>query len=133
LRATPGSAAHERDEHREVLVAFVAETTNRRPILLGLAASAALKVLVVVGSRNLEHYDPALFGYTVASVGVELYQRREREAPQAVCPRCGTEFGRELRPRPSPSSTSSSGGNADYYGITYEKIERQNGVFWPAG
>ncbi|HEX5705789.1 MAG TPA: hypothetical protein VFX96_00720 [Pyrinomonadaceae bacterium] len=45
-----------------------AETTNRRPVLLGLAASAALTVLVVVGSRNLEHYDPALFGYTVASV-----------------------------------------------------------------
>ena len=45
-----------------------AESTNRRPVLLGLAASAALTVLVVVGSRNLEHYDPALFGYTVASV-----------------------------------------------------------------
>src|SRR5688500_12847759 len=45
-----------------------AETTNRRPVLLGLAAAAALTVLVVVGSRNLEHYDPALFGYTVASV-----------------------------------------------------------------
>jgi hypothetical protein len=27
-----------------------------------------------------------------ASVGVELYRQREREAPQAVCPRCGTEF-----------------------------------------
>jgi assimilatory nitrate reductase catalytic subunit len=26
---------------------------------------------------------------------------------------------------------ASRGGNADYYGITYEKIERQNGVFWP--
>lgn len=25
---------------------------------------------------------------------------------------------------------ASKGGNADYYGITYEKIERQNGVFW---
>lgn len=46
----------------------MSETTNRRPVLLGLAASAVLTVLVVVGSRNLEHYDPALFGYTVASV-----------------------------------------------------------------
>src|SRR3954470_22594244 len=46
----------------------VTDTKNRRPILLGLAASAALTVLVVAGSRNLEHYDPALFGYTVASV-----------------------------------------------------------------
>ena len=43
-------------------------TTHRRPVLLALAASAALTVLILVGSRNLEHYDPALFGYTVASV-----------------------------------------------------------------
>jgi assimilatory nitrate reductase catalytic subunit len=26
---------------------------------------------------------------------------------------------------------ASKGGNADYYGISYEKIEQQNGVFWP--
>ncbi len=26
---------------------------------------------------------------------------------------------------------ASKGGTADYYGITYEKIERQQGVFWP--
>jgi assimilatory nitrate reductase catalytic subunit len=26
---------------------------------------------------------------------------------------------------------ASRGGKADYYGITYEKIDRQNGVFWP--
>ena len=42
--------------------------TTRRPVLLGLAASATLTALVIIGSRNLEHYDPALFGYTVASV-----------------------------------------------------------------
>jgi hypothetical protein len=27
-----------------------------------------------------------------ASIGVELYQQRSQEMPQAVCPRCGTEF-----------------------------------------
>src|ERR671910_2154066 len=43
-------------------------STNRKPVLLALAASAVLTVLIVVGSRNLEHYDAALFGYTVASV-----------------------------------------------------------------
>src|SRR5215813_9422926 len=42
--------------------------TRRTPVLLGLAASFLLTVLVVVGSRNLEHYDSALFGYTVASI-----------------------------------------------------------------
>jgi hypothetical protein len=35
---------------------------------LALAASALLTILIIVGSRNLEHYDAALFGYTVACV-----------------------------------------------------------------
>jgi assimilatory nitrate reductase catalytic subunit len=26
---------------------------------------------------------------------------------------------------------ASRGGKADYYGITYEKLEKMNGVFWP--
>jgi hypothetical protein len=38
------------------------------PTVLGIAASALLTVLVVIGSRNLENFDPALFGYTVASI-----------------------------------------------------------------
>ena len=38
------------------------------PTLLGIGASAFLTLLVIVGSRNLEHFDSALFGYTVASV-----------------------------------------------------------------
>jgi hypothetical protein len=43
--------------------------TNHRPaVLTALAASAGLTVLIIVGSRNLEHYDAALFGYTVASI-----------------------------------------------------------------
>lgn len=41
---------------------------HRRPVLLALFASAGLTLLIVIGSRNLEHYDAALFGYTVASV-----------------------------------------------------------------
>src|SRR4030095_14484264 len=31
-----------------------------------------------------------------ASIGVELYQRRAREMPQAICPRCGVEFVAEM-------------------------------------
>ncbi|MFN6962927.1 MAG: MFS transporter [Pyrinomonadaceae bacterium] len=41
---------------------------HRRATLIGIGASALLTLLVIVGSRNLEHFDPALFGYTVASV-----------------------------------------------------------------
>ena len=44
------------------------QTNHRAPVLMALAAAAGLTVLIVVGSRNLEHYDAALFGYTVASV-----------------------------------------------------------------
>ena len=47
----------------------MASNTNQRSALLkALGAAAVLTVLIVVGSRNLEHYDAALFGYTVASV-----------------------------------------------------------------
>jgi NNP family nitrate/nitrite transporter-like MFS transporter len=42
--------------------------SKRRPIILALLGSAALTVLIIIGSRNLEHYDSALFGYTVASI-----------------------------------------------------------------
>ena len=45
-----------------------AQSNHRRPVLMAVAASAGLTVLIVVGSRNLEHYDAALFGYTVASI-----------------------------------------------------------------
>jgi hypothetical protein len=41
---------------------------QRKPVLLALAASFLLTILIVVGSRNLEHYDAALFGYTIASI-----------------------------------------------------------------
>ena len=40
----------------------------RSSTLIGLAASVFLTLLVIVGSRNLEHYDSALFGYTIAGV-----------------------------------------------------------------
>lgn len=44
------------------------EINYRSPTLIGIVASAILTVLVIVGSRNLEHFDPALFGYTIASI-----------------------------------------------------------------
>jgi len=47
---------------------MTSSSDNRRPVLLALGASFLLTVLIVAGSRNLEHYDAALFGYTIASV-----------------------------------------------------------------
>lgn len=39
-----------------------------RPTFFGVLASAGLTALVIIGSRNLEHFDSALFGYTIASI-----------------------------------------------------------------
>lgn len=39
-----------------------------RPTFFGIFTSAALTALVIIGSRNLEHFDSALFGYTIASI-----------------------------------------------------------------
>src|SRR5215510_9918463 len=60
-----GSEQAERDQ---VLSSMRTQANHRRAVLLALAASAFLTLLIIVGSRNLEHYDAALFGYTVASV-----------------------------------------------------------------
>jgi len=40
----------------------------RQPTIVGVLASALLTLLVIVGSRNLENFDSALFGYTIASI-----------------------------------------------------------------
>ncbi len=47
---------------------FVDVVNYRRPTYFGIIASAVLTLLVIVGSRNLEHFDSALFGYTIASI-----------------------------------------------------------------
>lgn len=44
------------------------EVNFRNPTIIGISASAVLTALVIIGSRNLEYFDPALFGYTVASI-----------------------------------------------------------------
>ena len=40
----------------------------RRPTYFGVLASVLLTALVIIGSRTLEHFDSALFGYTIASI-----------------------------------------------------------------
>jgi MFS transporter, NNP family, nitrate/nitrite transporter len=55
-------------------MAFISQKQNptdisyTRPTIYGIVSAAALTVLVIVGSRNLENFDSALFGYTVASI-----------------------------------------------------------------
>ena len=40
----------------------------KHPTIVGIVASAILTGLVIIGSRNLEHFDSALIGYTIASI-----------------------------------------------------------------
>lgn len=47
---------------------FAEKFNYKNPTLIGIVASALLTLLVIVGSRNLEHFDSALFGYTIASI-----------------------------------------------------------------
>jgi hypothetical protein len=47
---------------------YTGDVDYRRPTTLGILAAAGLTALVVIGSRNLEHFDSALFGYTIASI-----------------------------------------------------------------
>jgi len=47
---------------------FAGDINYRRPTYLGILASALLTMLVIVGSRNLKHFDSALIGYTIASI-----------------------------------------------------------------
>src|SRR5678809_1265251 len=41
---------------------------KRRAALWGLLTTAALTTLIVIGSRNLNHFDAALVGYTFATL-----------------------------------------------------------------
>jgi len=44
------------------------EISYSRPTIFGILAAAGLTALVIIGSRNLEHFDSSLFGYTIASI-----------------------------------------------------------------
>jgi hypothetical protein len=41
---------------------------QRRAVLFGVVATGTLAILIVVGSRNLRHFDAALVGYTFATL-----------------------------------------------------------------
>ena len=60
--------------------------------------------------------------------------RTDLETITALADRLGYgQFFRSAEPRQvfTELRRASSGGPADYYGITYERIDREDGVFWP--
>ncbi len=59
--------------------------------------------------------------------------RSDLETIQALAERLGAGefFSSDPREVFAELRRATAGGPADYYGITYERIERENGVFWP--
>ncbi|MBV8071449.1 MAG: molybdopterin oxidoreductase family protein [Acidobacteriaceae bacterium] len=59
--------------------------------------------------------------------------RSDLESIQAIAERLGFGefFSSEAREVFAEVRRASAGGAADYYGVTYERIEREDGVFWP--
>jgi hypothetical protein len=107
--------------------------THRRPVVFGVSASAALALLVVVGSRNLEHYDPALFGYTVASVvafGAVVYRYAvwlERPATRVYWRR-GWQLVRERRRL--AANAKSAAATLAHNVVEQRFIARRGGARW---
>lgn len=54
--------------------------TNRRATLLALAASFLLTALIILGSRNLEHYDAAQESHNRKRLTDDLARQRSRPA-----------------------------------------------------
>ena len=59
--------------------------------------------------------------------------RSDLEAIRGIAERLGVAHAFPSKPREvfDELRRATSGGPADYYGISYERIERENGVFWP--
>jgi hypothetical protein len=109
------------------------QPSNLRPVLLGLFASAALTALVILGSRNLEHYDSALFGYTVASIvafGALVYRYAiwlRRPATRRYWKR-GWQLFRERKRL--AANTRSAGATLAHNLVEQRFIARRGGLRW---
>ncbi len=124
--ATFTKEAFNRVEHYTVIDFFMSETARHADIILpgslheedeGTATSAEGRIIRLRKAVN----PPGQ-----ARVDWEiLLQIAERLGRGSYFPyRCVEDIFNELR-------VASKGGTADYYGVTYDKIERQQGVFWP--
>ncbi len=118
--------AFNRLEHYSVVDFFLSETARHADIVLpgslheedeGTTTSAEGRVI-----RIRKAVDPPGEARTDWHIILDIARRLGRgEYFDYSCPE---DIFNELR-------VASRGGAADYYGITYEKIESSNGVFWP--
>ncbi|HLK54994.1 MAG TPA: molybdopterin oxidoreductase family protein, partial [Chthonomonadaceae bacterium] len=118
--------AFNRLEHYTVIEFFLSETARHADIVLpgslheedeGTSTSAEGRVI-----RILKAVDPPGEARTDWAILLDIANRLGRG--QYFPYKTAEDMFNELR-------VASKGGTADYYGITYEKIERNQGVFWP--
>ena len=118
--------AFNRLEHYSVIDFFMSETARHANIVLpgslheedeGTSTSAEGRVI-----RIRKAVDPPGEARTDWHILLDIAKRLGREKYFSY--HSPEEIFNELR-------VASKGGTANYYGITYEKIEKNNGVFWP--
>jgi assimilatory nitrate reductase catalytic subunit len=103
-----------------------------------LSETAALADIVLPITQWAEHE-----GTMTNLEGRVLWRRRAKEPPhgvwtdlqilKALADRLGRghHFSADVRATYAEFRRATAGGAADYAGITYERIERESGVFWP--
>jgi assimilatory nitrate reductase catalytic subunit len=118
--------ALEKLEHYTAIDFFLNETAHHADIVMagslheeeeGTSTSAEGRVI-----RIRKAVDPP--GESKADTEILLELARRLGRGQLFDYDTAEEIFNELR-------IASKGGTADYYGITYERLERENGIFWP--
>ena len=124
--ATFTKEAFSRLEHYSVIDFFLSETARHADIVLpgslheedeGTSTSAEGRII-----RLRKAVDAPGLARTDWEVLLDIAGRLGRR--QYFPYKCPEDIFNELR-------VASKGGTADYFGVTYDKIEKQQGVFWP--
>jgi assimilatory nitrate reductase catalytic subunit len=105
---------------------FLSETAHHADVVLAGSLQEEDEGVVANVEGRVLHIQKAVNPPGNARVDWEIYcDLAKRMGKEKFFPyRSSREIFEELR-------EASRGGHADYYGITYEKIDRQLGVFWP--
>ncbi|HET6645646.1 MAG TPA: molybdopterin oxidoreductase family protein [Fimbriimonadales bacterium] len=120
------SDALDRLEHYTAIDFFLSETAHHADIVLagslheeeeGTSTSAEGRVIKINKA-----VDPPGNAKPDTEIILELARRLGRQ--KYFDYKCSEDIFNELR-------VASKGGSADYYGITYERVEKEYGVFWP--
>ena len=119
--------ALERLEFFGVIDFFLSETAHHADVVLAGSLQEEEEGVVASAEGRVIHIQKAVDPPGNARADWQIYLR-----PRAAASASGQYFPfRDPREIFDELREASRGGIADYYGITYEKIDRQMGVFWP--